>query len=102
MAVRTLSNAQSGNAVHLKLKYVSFHGIAEYLQFGHGNGKLESTRAGTSRIDVEHAITIFYRRLVRMARHYHVKAGRHGIDIQIGQIVQDVDEDFTDLKDFRF
>src|SRR6266496_3123324 len=87
-------------AAHLKLNDLSFDGIADDLQFGHGNRKLKSTRARASRIDVEHTVTLFYRRLVRMAGHNHLKPSRHGIEVQLGQVMQDVDKNFTNLKDF--
>ena len=102
LAVRPLANAGLSSTAHIKLNYLSFDGIADDLQLGHGNGKLESTRARASGIDVEHTATILYRWPVRMARHNHVKSGCHGIEIQFGQIVQDVDKDFTNLKDFCF
>jgi hypothetical protein len=97
-----LSIVGLGSTGHLDLNYSGLDGATDDLKFRNRDGKFESTRARTSWIDVEDPIALLYRWLVRVSRHNYLKPSSHGIDIQLGQIVQDVYEDILDFKDFGF
>ena len=52
--------------------------------------RLEAARTAASRLDEHHAMTFQNRRPVRVAGHDDLETGGHWIEIQAGQIMQDI------------
>ena len=65
------------------------------------DGQAEPARAGTAGIQIQNAITLRARGLMRMAADDNLKTRGDGIEIQLLKIVQDVYSGGTSLHDVR-
>ena len=64
-----------------------------------GDRELEAARAGAARIEIEHALACFGDGLVRVSRDDGGESRRGGIDVELGEIVQQINVVRADLDD---
>jgi len=65
-------------------------------ELGHRDGKLEPTRTGASRVDEKNAIAFGHGRLVRVAEDDGPDSGPAGLDVQLLDVVDHIDEDLLE------
>jgi hypothetical protein len=71
-------------------------------QFGGRDGQAESARAGASRVDVQHPVALLDRGPVRVAGDDDLHARGDGLEVDLGKVVDHVDEDPAEAKELAF
>ena len=88
----------------LNLQLHKFHckRLALQIQARHSDGQLKPARAGASWIDVEHAITFKFSRLMGMPANNDVETGGRRVQVEGVHVVKNVEEDFARFRHRRF
>lgn len=90
--------ARNGN---FELDDLRPHALAVNVQTGHCHGQREPPGTCAARVQEHDTVTVLDSRTVRVASDDAVKLRRGRVEIELTQIVQDVEEDATDLNNLR-
>lgn len=77
------------------------HALAVNVQTGHCDGQREPPGTCAARVQEHDIVTVLDSRTVRVASDDAVKLRRGRVEIELTQIVQDIEEDATDLNNLR-
>ena len=63
------------------------------------DGESEAPGPGATGIEIKHPVSFFGPGLVGMAADDRVESGRHGVEIEVAHVVEDIEIDFPELHD---
>src|SRR5262245_60722890 len=86
----SVASVESQSRLHGQFDNLSSEPAVLNEKLAHRDGQFESSRSGTSGIYEQNSITRHYRRFVGMATYDGLIAARHGITIQVLDIVNDI------------
>jgi len=79
---------------------IGLPGSFREVQAGYGNGQGEAPGAGAARVDIEDAFVPTGVGFMGVARDDDMEAGDFGIEVELAEVVEHVDQNVLDADDF--